>query len=68
MYGPGHLHLGKAAVGKHLLLLLLFFSATCLSPDGYDVQPILQRGPASFTNEAAIFNSTATVCNPPRRT
>ncbi|KAI4956209.1 hypothetical protein J4E91_000420 [Alternaria rosae] len=63
MYGPGRLHLGEAAVGRHLLLLLLFFTATCLSPAGHDLHPVLQRGPAPFTDEAAIFNSTATVCN-----
>ncbi|KAI4911678.1 hypothetical protein J4E90_006495 [Alternaria incomplexa] len=61
MYGPGRLPLGKAAVGTHLLLLLLLFAATSLPPIGYNLHPVSQRGPASFTNEAAIFNSTATI-------
>ncbi|KAI4692000.1 uncharacterized protein J4E84_002968 [Alternaria hordeiaustralica] len=61
MYGPGRLHLGKAAVGTHLLLLLILFAATCLPPTGYDLHPVSQRGPASFADEAAIFNSTATI-------
>ncbi|KAI4936250.1 hypothetical protein J4E85_001579 [Alternaria conjuncta] len=61
MYGPGRLHLGKVAVGTHLLPLLLLFAATCLLPTGLDLYPVSQRGPASFADEAAIFNSTTTI-------